>query len=51
MVCKRRVNAEAIRGDIFNQTIPKCGICPEPDRDYYNRPGFYDSGGYNFPRG
>jgi len=32
MVCKRRVNAEAIRGDIFNQTIPKCGICPEPEQ-------------------
>ena len=41
--------------DYHDQHYPqhryKPGICPEPDRDYYNRPGFYDSGGYNFPRG
>jgi len=40
--------------DYHDQHYPqhryKPGICPEPDRDYYNRPGFYDSGGYNFPR-
>lgn len=33
MACKRKVDAEAIRGDIFNQTIPKCGRCPEPESE------------------
>ena len=31
MICKRKVNAEVIKEEIFNQTIPKCGICPEPE--------------------
>ena len=31
MACKRKVDAEVIREDIFNQTIPKCGRCPEPE--------------------
>ena len=31
MVCRRKVDAESIRGEIFNQTIPKCGQCPEPE--------------------
>ena len=31
MICRRKVDAETIREDIFNQTIPKCGLCPEPD--------------------
>lgn len=30
MVCKRKVDADVIREDIFNQTTPKCGQCPEP---------------------
>ena len=33
MACKRKVDAEVIRQDIFNQTIPKCGVCPEPEPD------------------
>lgn len=33
MVCKRKVNAESIKEEIFNQTIPKCGLCPEPETD------------------
>lgn len=33
MVCKRKVDAEVIREDIFNQTIPKCGRCPEPESE------------------
>ena len=31
MVCRRKVDAESIRGEIFNQTIPKCGQCPETE--------------------
>ena len=31
MICRRKVDAETIREDIFNQTIPKCGQCPEPE--------------------
>ena len=31
MVCKRKVDADVIREDIFNQTTPKCGRCPEPE--------------------
>ena len=31
MVCKRKVDADVIREDIFNQTTPKCGQCPEPE--------------------
>lgn len=30
MVCRRKVDAESIRSEIFNQTIPKCELCPEP---------------------
>ncbi len=33
MACKRKVDAEVIREDIFNQTIPKCGRCPEPESE------------------
>lgn len=33
MACKRKVDAEVIRQDIFKQTIPKCGICPEPESE------------------
>lgn len=29
MVCRRKVDAESIRSEIFNQTIPKCDQCPE----------------------
>ena len=39
MVCHRKVDAEVIREDIFNQTIPKCGQCPEPDNENDNGNG------------
>ena len=31
MVCRRKVDAESIRAEIFDQRIPKCGQCPEPE--------------------
>ena len=31
MVCRRKVDAESIRAEIFNQTIPKCGQCPQQE--------------------
>ena len=35
MVCQRKVDAEVIREDIFNQTIPKCGACPQPEQSQH----------------
>ena len=35
MVCRRKVDAESIRGEIFNQTIPMCGECPQPLEDQH----------------